>query len=257
VARPDGQECELLVVSLSFRCLKPECNTEDCVPCRSDDQFMGIALISRLAAANATDAALYINTAASMQLSFASYMRDPLTGLFFHGYNYASNETSCCFWGRANGWVLMSHVEVLRALYTAAPTHPLLPQIQTLYTQHVDSMLDFQSADGRWHQVLNDTSTFLETSVTAMSLFALATGVTEGWLSRTKYNHAIQLAWTALAATVAEDGTVSGICAGTGIQVSVADYEARPTDYGECQPGLGSVFRAAHAYYIYTTGNAS
>jgi len=31
-----------------------------------------------------------------------------------------------------------------------------------------------------------------------------------------------------------------------------ADYNSRPTDYNSSQPGLGSVFRAARAYFHYT-----
>lgn len=31
-----------------------------------------------------------------------------------------------------------------------------------------------------------------------------------------------------------------------------ADYNSRPTDYNSSQPGLGSVFRAARAYFLYS-----
>jgi hypothetical protein len=36
------------------------------------------------------------------------------TGLFRHGYNDGTGHQSCCSWGRANGWLMMSHVEALR-----------------------------------------------------------------------------------------------------------------------------------------------
>ena len=36
-------------------------------------------------------------------------------------------------------------------------------------------------ASGRWHQVVNESSTFLETSSTAMMVTSLATGIMHGW----------------------------------------------------------------------------
>lgn len=90
------------------------------------------------------------------------------------------------------------------------PTPCLLPNVHP------------RCADGRWHQLVNETSTFLETSATAMITFALATGVNNGWLERSAYDAAIQKGWAAMAAQVQPDGTVNGICAGTGIMTSVA-----------------------------------
>ncbi len=39
---------------------------------------------------------------------------------------------------------------------------------------------------------------------------------------------------------------------GTGIQLDVAAYQARPTEYSISQPGLGSVLRAAVAYSAFS-----
>lgn len=109
-----------------------------------------------------------------------------------------------------------------------------------------------QAPDGRWHQVLDHPETYLETSVTAMALFALARGVLAGWLQHATYDAAIRRAWGGLAAQVAADGTVAGICSGTGVLTSVAQYQARPTSYLASAPGLGAVFRAALAFDAYT-----
>jgi rhamnogalacturonyl hydrolase YesR len=126
--------------------------------------------------------------------------------------------------------------------------------------------------DGRWHTIINDSSTYFETSVTSMTLFALAwvalyippqlhakvtlcsRGVLAGWLSKPTYDPVVRLAWQGLASQVLPDGTVrtislsmwhsyfkhnhhalqvNGICRGTGIQTSVAAYQARGTPYNE------------------------
>jgi hypothetical protein len=54
-----------------------------------------------------------------------------------------------------------------------------------------------------------------------------------------------------VAGQVAADGTVNGICVGTGVLTSVAAYNARPTTYLQASPGLGAVFRSALAYNAY------
>jgi hypothetical protein len=49
--------------------------------------------------------------------------------------------------------------------------------------------------------------------------------------------------------TITANGTVDGICEGTGIQPNAAAYRTRSTDYLRSGPGgLGAVLRAAVAY---------
>jgi rhamnogalacturonyl hydrolase YesR len=57
---------------------------------------------------------------------------------------------------------MMSSIEVLLAL--ASQNHPSLPKVQEAFVAHARALAKVQnSTDGRWHQLLNDTSTFLET----------------------------------------------------------------------------------------------
>lgn len=224
-----------------------------------DDQFMGLTLAARLARAGAPNASEYLDFAVKQALSFGARMADregtfpaPLgtgDGLFFHGVDGTTGRPSCCKWGRANGWGMMAHAEVMAAIEEVRPDHPSRADVLSMYTDHATAMASFQSADGRWHQVVNETSTYLETSVTAMTVFSIATGITQGWLDKHTFQGVIDKAWPSLAAQVQPDGTVSGICMGTGIETSVAQYEKRPTAYNVSQPGLGSVWRAALAVH--------
>ena len=218
----------------------------------SDDQFMGVALVARLARAPGVPPATarrYVDFAASQQVSFATYMQDASSGLYRHGYNYASGDLSCCNWGRANGWIMMAHAEVVEAVSAVAPSHPQLPALLSIWRRHAAGIAAVQvQGDGRFHQVLDVPTTYLETSVTAMTLYSLITGVLGGWLDSATFEPVIDGAWAGMAQAVAADGTVSGICTGTGIGTDVAFYEARPTDYTESAPGIGAVFRAAVSY---------
>ena len=217
----------------------------------SDDVFMGTALLCRLATTPgvpASNARAYARAAGTQLTQFAAHTQDKATGLFRHGFNAATNHTSCCRWGRSNGWILMAAPEIASALSAAAPGDPLLDDVLRVWRAHVAGFAAVHppAGDGRWHQVLDEPSTFLETSVSAMAVFSIATGITRGWLD-SSYAPLVRAAWAGVAGAVAADGTVSSICAGTGIGNTVAFYEARPTDYLDSDPGLGAVFRAALA----------
>jgi len=235
----------------------------------ADDQFMGLALVSRLAAApRALDPsgrylpdelkAELASFAATQQLSFSRRMRDATDGLYYHGVFVAEDASgaetfapSCCKWGRANGWGMLSHVEVLQAL-EAQPQqpHPQHAQVLADYQARAAAMLDFQDPQsGRWRQVVNESSTYLETSSTAMALTSLATGVRRGWLASAAVMPAIEAAWAGLAQTVdLTSGVVSGVCMGTGIMPNASGYNSRGTDFFQSSPGgVGTVLRAAAA----------
>jgi rhamnogalacturonyl hydrolase YesR len=220
----------------------------------SDDQYMGTTVLARLITHGAPNSAAYADFIAGQQVNFAKYMQSA-SGVYYHGYNFATGDSSCCFWGRANGWIMMAHAEIVPVLAALSPPHPLTPAIVAIWQRQAAGLAALQnSTDGRWHQVVDHPETFLETSVTAMTLYSLVTGVTGGWLDRATYDPVIRLAWQGLSSTVGPDGTVSGISCGTGIGTDVAFYEARSTAWNISEPGLGSVFRAARAYWQYTAG---
>lgn len=79
---------------------------------------MAIALPARLAAAAPTDVVRvgWVEELTAMHLDgYDRYPRDPLDGVYRHGYNYENKTASCCKWGRANGWLMMSKLELLLA----------------------------------------------------------------------------------------------------------------------------------------------
>ena len=244
----------------------------------ADDQFMGLALVSRLASVPrsldptarhlpAARQAAYAAFAATQQLSFSRRMRDD-DGLYYHGVSVTTTSSgggssggaasaerfmpSCCKWGRANGWGMLSHVEVLTALEAQPQPQPLHAQLLADYQARAAAVLRFQdAATGRWRQVLNESATYLETSSTAMVLTSLATGVRKGWLTpAASFVPAIEAAWTGLASTVnLSTGVVSGVCMGTGIMANASGYNERGTDFFQSSPGgVGAVLRACASY---------
>ena len=227
----------------------------------ADDQYMGLTLIARLStletpSISQEERLKLVDFITEMQLRFARHIYDHENdGLIYHGtyLNETTKIFSCCKWGRANGWGAMSHMEVLKSL-EQFPNHPNREKVLESFRTFIDSMLQFQDEkSGRWHQVVNETSTYLETSVTAMMVTALATGVQLKWLvnhdySKYNYTDVTLRAWEGLISQISENGTVYNVCMGTGIQDNFTQYNQRGTDYWQSSPGgVGVVLRAAVA----------
>jgi len=94
-----------------------------------------------------------------------------------------------------------------------------------------------------WHQVLTDTSSFEETSCTAMFILAAARGITYGILEK-KYASNVFKAWNSIQKNIDKDGIVKNICCGTGIGYDTDFYKNRKR-YDNDPRGLGAVITAA------------
>jgi len=214
-----------------------------------DDMYMGLTLISRLSVMlqNRT----YSDKGGKMQETFISHVKDSASNLVWHGYNNEDAHHSCCKWSRGNGWVMMSHIEVLNAC-KATSKSPYFAPVVTILQNHAKGVVDSQGENGLFYQLLDDPTSFQETSSTGMFLWTLVEGISQGWLDKATYGPAVEKAWAGLVTTINSDGTVKGICEGTGIGDNAAFYKGRSTAYTSSSPGLGSVFKGITAYDRYS-----
>ena len=93
-----------------------------------------------------------------------------------------------------------------------------------------------------WHQLLDKTDSYLETSASAMFTFAIARGVNRGWLASV-YAPVAQAGWQAVATRIRADGQIEGICVSTTAAYDAVYYYNRPTELGAMQ-GYGPVLMA-------------
>lgn len=203
----------------------------------ADDLFMGIPFICRMGAI--TGETKYFDDAAHQILQFNKYLKNKETGLYFHGWYADKNEAAPIQWGRANGWVVWATSEALMLL---PKTHEAYPQIQLIYTEHLEALCSYQAESGFWHQVLDHPDTYEETSCTAMFTLGLARGIRNGWINEKYMDNAIK-GWKAISSSIKQDGTVMGICQGTGIGKTKDFYNDRKT-YPHDPRGLGAVLTA-------------
>ena len=91
-------------------------------------------------------------------------------------------------------------------------------------------MLPYQSGTGFWHQLLDKTDSYLETSATAIFTYCLARGINKGWINAKAYAPACLLGWNAVSTKVNPAGQVEGTCVGTGMAFDPAFYYYRPVN---------------------------
>ena len=202
----------------TFARLRPQKNTV-----WLDDMFMGIPAVAYLG--KLTGDAKYYDEAAKQVMLFAQRMWVKEDGLFRHGWVEAMNPHPAFYWGRANGWALLTMCEVLDVL---PENHASRPQILNLLQAHIQGLSRLQHHDGFWHQLLNRSDTYLETSATAIYTYCIAHAINQGWVDAKAYGPVALLGWQAVNGSVNGRGQVENVCVGTGMGFDAAFYAYRP-----------------------------
>jgi len=120
------------------------------------------------------------------------HSRDAKTGLLYHGWDesrkqrWANQATgrSPNFWGRAMGWYAMALVDTLDYF---PKDHPQRPELIAILNRLAKAAANYQDApSGLWYQIVDKATAkgnYLESSVSAMFVYALAKGVRNGYLA--------------------------------------------------------------------------
>lgn len=170
---------------------------------------------------------------------FASHLQDERTGLFYHMYDEPMQKRTDEFWGRGNGWVAMSLVEVLAHLDHDAADYD---KVVDIFTRQADGLRATWDADtGLWHTVLDRQDSYVETSATAMILYSLLRGERLGVIEPPAPDM-VTRSWAALAGQVDADGRVINVSDGTG-PTDFATYNAIAR--GTFTWGTGALLMAA------------
>lgn len=173
--------------------------------------------------------------------------RDPHTGLWYHAWDetgqqeWADPDTGCSreFWGRSMGWVPVAILDVMEQM----PADPRRDRLADMVKNLLEALSRYQSADGRWYQVLNkpgQPGNWLENSCSCLYAAAMARGVRKGVLEQS-YLERAQRAFSGVADSLTwqgEDIQIGNVCIGTG----VGDYDfycARPVHVNDLH-GMGA-----------------
>ncbi|MBE3072390.1 MAG: glycoside hydrolase family 88 protein [Acidobacteria bacterium] len=202
-----------------------------------DDAYMSIPFLAQMG--KLTGERRYYDDAAKQVIQMAAHLLDPATNLYDHAWFANATYDPKFYWGRGAGWALMATAELLSVL---PEDHRDRAKVLDVFQRSVQGVTAVQGATGLWHQLLDRTDSYLETSASAMFTFAIARGVNRGWLAPV-YAPVAQTGWQALTQRVRLDGQIDGICVGTTAAYDAVYYYNRPTDLGAMQ-GYGPVIMA-------------
>lgn len=188
-----------------------------------DDMYMSIPAIANMG--KLTGDTKYYDEAVKQILLFKQRMWLPEKQLFRHGWVESMDPHPAFHWARANGWAILTLVEVLDVL---PEDYKSRSEILKLYQEHVAGIAAMQSGEGFWHQLLDKNDSYLETSATAIFTYCIARGINNGWLHTLAYGPVATLGWHAVSTKVNQAGEVEGTCVGTGMGFDPAFYYYRP-----------------------------
>jgi len=186
-----------------------------------DDMFMITAVQAQ--AYRATGDTVYINRAAREMVLYLDTLQMP-NGLFYHAPDVPF------FWGRGDGWMAVGMSELLRSL---PKNNPNYNRIMNGYKLMMASLLKHQAEDGMWHQLIDDPTSWAETSCTGMFTFAFITGVKNGWLDKRRYAPAARRAWLKLITYINENNDITEVCEGTNKKNDRQYYLDRKRNVGD------------------------
>ena len=168
-----------------------------------DDMYMITIVQTR--AYKVTKDKKYIDRAAKEMVMYLDELQRP-NGLFYHAPDVPY------YWGRGNGWMAAGMTELLGML---PEDNPNREKILESYRKMMNSLRDYQKEDGLWGQLVDDKTTWTETSGSAMFVYAMVKGVKKGWLDEVTYAPLVRKAWIALVGHIDENGDIDGVCEGT------------------------------------------
>lgn len=190
-----------------------------------DDMFMSVPALAQMG--GYTGDVKYFDDAVKQVTQFSQRMFNTEKGLYMHGWVESMQVHPQFHWARANGWAVMTMVELLETL---PKNHPGYPKVLAQLQAHIAGLQKYQDGTGFWHQLIDRNDTYLETSATAIYAYSIARAINRGYVDKMTYAPTVLLAWNAVASKVNDKGQVEGTCVGTGMGFDPAFYYYRPVN---------------------------
>ncbi|WP_225228567.1 glycoside hydrolase family 105 protein [Bacillus sp. PS06] len=206
-----------------------------------DDLYMSIPFLSRYY--KKTGDRLYIDDSVNQFLQYKKFLYMPESQIMSHVYNLKLDTGTHIPWGRGNGWVIFSLAELLTVL---PEDHEQRPELLEFFNQLSEGYLKLQGENGLWHQVLNVSESYEETSCTSMFIYAYSKGIRSGWLTdQEKYITSVNKGWQGLSKhAIDKTGNVYGVCQGSGYSFTSDYYKDDLTWILNDTHGIGIVLLA-------------
>jgi unsaturated rhamnogalacturonyl hydrolase len=170
---------------------------------------------------------------------------DPQARLFHHFWIEQTRSRNGVLWGRGNGWGLLGLVHTLEYL---PPEDLAAVRILGVIRQLANRLLELQDRDGGWHTVLNDPTSYIETSIAAFVVDGFSHALRHGWLEPTQMQPSVESAISFLLKYIREDGLLMGVSYETFPSTRVEHYRQIPRN-AMVPWGQGPLLTALWSYY--------
>ena len=208
----------------------------------ADDMYMSVPFLTRYALASGDPS--YFDEACRQLLLYRKHLAMEDCGLMSHILSLTHQKANRIPWSRGNGWVIFSISQLLSALPAG---HGQRGAIVDFYNFLVRGYLNVQGENGLWHQVLDDPSSYEESSATAMFICAFVRGITEGYMEAAMVPLAVRScarAWRGLISrAVDRAGNVYGVCRGSGFSFARSYYRTLSWNFNDTH-GIGILLLA-------------
>ncbi len=185
-----------------------------------DDMYMSVPFLVRCY--RLTGEEKYLTDAANQFKQYKKWLYMEDRNLMSHVYDLRHSIPTLVPWGRGNGWFIFSLTELLDVL---PENHPDKAFLEEFFTTLAKGYLRWQSEDGRWHQVIDDDESYLETSCTAMFASSFMRGYRSGLLGEEYKLSAIRAVESICANCVDWEGNLFGVCRGSEFSFSNDYYK--------------------------------
>lgn len=162
------------------------------------------------------------------------YLGDKVSGLWYHGWTFRErNNFAGAFWGRGNCWITMAIPEFLTISGCSGAVRRLLTG--SLRAQ-IESLKRFQGENGMWHTLVDDCSSYQETSATCGFAYGILKAAQDG-LVDPSYREMAEKALEPVLQYIDDDGVVNQVSYGTPMGRTTKDFykgiELKPMPYGQ------------------------
>lgn len=176
----------------------------------------------------------YIDEAEYQFLLHAKYLADPETGLWYHGWTFnGCHNFAGAFWGRGNCWVTIAIPELLQMVNCKADVRR---QLTDVLLRQVQSLVKYQNESGMWHTLIDDPTSYVESSATCGFGYGILRAVHTGLIDK-MYEQAARKALTPMLGYIADSGVVNQVSYGTPMGRESKDFykniELRQMPYGQ------------------------
>lgn len=162
------------------------------------------------------------------------YLYDKKTGLLYHGFSFPRMDNfGGIFWCRGNSWFTLGLTLYLEEAEELSPG--VRQYLTDTFRAHAEGLRRNQAPSGLFHTILDDPSSYEESSGTAAIAAGLIRGIRAGFLGE-DFRECAERAVSALVDNIAPDGTVLKVSAGTAMGMDADHYRGiacRPMAYGQ------------------------